>query len=569
MKTLLRVGLILTVIVAGVVSAVWLSLRPPPLADRQVFLNGNILSMDSQNTRFEAMSLRGGRIEALGSNAQIKKLVTDDTLVHDLGGRTMLPGFIDAHGHFPGTGLAGLGVDLNSPPIGAMKNIAAIQSALGVFLTQRGGEQWLFGFGYDDTALAENRHPTREELDAVSADIPILIMHISGHMSVVNSAGLLAAGIDDDTPDPEGGVIERDAEGRATGLLLETAAKTAQGLALDFSVFDFMTMVRTAAAEYLARGVTLAQSGGVDPRMLSGLKLFKSIGLIPQRLELFPLGSEFNTATLQAALAGLDQSDPQLRQGIVKLITDGSIQGYTGFLSEPYHQPYRGDASYRGFPTMPYESLASQVADWHAAGFQLALHGNGDAAIDAILDAVDAAQEIAPREDPRHILIHAQMARDDQLARMKALGVTPSFFTAHTYYWGDRHRDIFMGPARAARMSPTASAKNLSLRYSVHLDSPVVPMNPLLLLWSTVNRQSASGAVIGAQQRVSVMDALRAMTIDAAWQVRRESQIGSLEPGKLADLVVLSDDPNDDPAGIRELTVEQTWIGGRRFFNRN
>ena len=164
--------------------------------------------------------------------------------------------------------------------------------------------------------------------------------------------------------------------------------------------------------------------------------------------------------------------------------------------------------------------------------------------------------------DPRLILIHAQMAREDQLARMKELGVTPSFFSAHTYYWGDRHRDIFMGPERAARMSPTRSAQAIGLRYSVHLDTPVVPMQPLQLLWSTVNRLSTSGQVIGPDQRVAPMQALRAMTIDAAWQVFQEDRIGSLEAGKLADLVILSGDPLVDPERVRQLEVVETLIGG-------
>ncbi len=568
MKIVLRAILVLTMVLAGALLAVWVSLRPPPLPDHQVFLNGNILTVDARDSRVEAMSLRGDRIEALGSNADIRQRIGARTVVHDLRGKTVLPGFIDAHGHFPGTGLAVLAVDLNSPPIGATRDIPQLQRQLRAALEAGRARGWLLGFGYDDTALVEGRHPTRAELDAVSREIPILLMHISGHMSVVNSAGLAAAGIDDDTPDPEGGVIQRDADGSATGLLQETAAKGAQAAAMDFGVREFLTMTRFAAAQYLARGVTLAQSGGVDSSMLAGLKLFKTLGLIPQRLELFPLGEAFTPESLREAIADMDRDNTAIRTHTVKLITDGSIQGYTGYLSEPYHTPYKGDVRYRGFPTMSASTLRDQVIAWHGAGFQLALHGNGDAAIDAILDAIAAAQSQVPREDVRHILIHAQMARRDQLERMQMLGVTPSFFSAHTYYWGDRHRDIFMGPIRAANMSPTGWAQKIGLRYSVHLDAPVVPMDPLLLLWSTVTRESSSGKVIGAAQRVSVTAAIRAMTIDAAWQIHREDQLGSLEPGKLVDLVILSDDPTRAPETIRDLVVEQTWIGGRRYFAR-
>ncbi len=204
----------------------------------------------------------------------------------------------------------------------------------------------------------------------------------------------------------------------------------------------------------------------------------------------------------------------------------------------------------------------------HRAGYQLAVHGNGDAAIDDILDAFEAAQQAQPVEDPRLILIHAQMAREDQVARMAQLGVTPSFFSAHTFYWGDRHRDIFMGRERAANMSPARWAQQQGLRFSSHLDAPVVPMQPLQAVWSMVNRESSGGEVIGPDQRIGVMEALRATTIDAAWQVRLEDSVGSLEPGKYADLVVLSGSPLKDPMDMRELQVEQTLVGGATIYRR-
>lgn len=252
----------------------------------------------------------------------------------------------------------------------------------------------------------------------------------------------------------------------------------------------------------------------------------------------------------------------------MKFFSDGSIQGYTGFLGHPYHVPYHGDVEYRGFPTMDQKQLVAEIGRYHRAGIQLAIHANGDAAIDNVLDAIEIAQKETPRPDIRHILVHAQMARADQLDRMARLSVTPSFFSAHTYYWGDRHRDIFIGPERAANISPTRWAKDRGLRFSVHLDTPVVPMNPRLLLWSTANRLSSSGRVIGPAQRLTVMEALRAMTIDAAWQIHQEDRIGSLEPGKLADLVVLSDDPHKHPEAIRDLAVETTLVGGVTIYSR-
>lgn len=558
-------GLLILLIVVGVIALSSQMGTQPPLPQRQLFVNARIVTMDATRPEAEAMLLERDRIVWVGSNAEVEQHESLTTTVHDLGGKTLVPGFIDAHGHFPGSGLAALSADLNSPPIGAVRTIADIQSRLRARLPEAG--DWLLGIGYDDSLLREQRHPSRRDLDRVSAERPIFIMHISGHMGVANSAALALAGIDRDSPDPEGGRIVRDDTGEATGLLLETATAPVQALAMDFSVADFFTMMDVAARDYLRAGVTTAQSGGVDARMLQGLWLASMLRRVPQRLEVWPLWGAMGERLLAGDADVQCYQSERFRVGALKMMVDGSIQGYTGYLGQPYYRPYQGDADYRGFPHMSMEQLKPRVGAAQRAGYQLALHGNGDAAIDMILDALAETREEIAARDLRPIIVHAQMARDDQLQRMKQLGATPSFFSAHTYYWGDRHRDIFMGPERAARMSPTRSAAELGLRYSVHLDTPVVPMDPILLLWSTVNRESASGAVIGAKQRVTAEQALRAMTLDAAWQIHREGELGSLSPGKLADFVVLDRNPLTIPVGeLKQIRVLQTYIGGRRFY---
>lgn len=211
---------------------------------------------------------------------------------------------------------------------------------------------------------------------------------------------------------------------------------------------------------------------------------------------------------------------------------------------------------------MPQEELNARILALHKAGLQVAVHANGDAAIESVITAVAAAQQQAPRKDARHIVIHSQMATKEQLLKMQRWGLTPSFFSAHTYYWGDRHRDIFLGPERAAHISPTRSAQELGIPFTVHLDTPVVPMSPLFGLWTTVNRISSSGAVIGEDERIDVMPALRAVTIDAAWQVFLEEDRGSIEVGKKADLVVLDKKPLLHAATIKDIQVLTTFIGG-------
>jgi predicted amidohydrolase YtcJ len=425
--------------------------------------------------------------------------------------------------------------------------------------------EWIVGWGYDDTLLREKRHPTRRDLDAVSAEHPVALWHVSGHLGVVNSAGLDALGIGANTPNPVGGLIRREAGGLEPDGVLEERAMDPILPVIQPSLWDSLRMVFAATELYLQAGVTTAQSGASQSSIMNGLAMMSGLGLIPLRLVLWPL-DEAADALLDGSLT-VDADGDSLRVGAVKLIADGSIQGYTGYLGRPYHVPPGDDPEFRGYPRISRDLLAEQVTRYHREGFQVAVHGNGDASIDDILHAFETALAAHPREDARPIVIHAQMARDDQLDRMAALGVIPSFFSLHTYYWGDRHRDIFMGPERAARMSPAKSAADRGLRFTIHCDAPVVPMEPLRLVWAAVNRRSTSGAQIGTEERIDVMRALRAVTIDAAYQHFEEREKGSLEPGKLADLVILSGSPLDDPAQIDSLRVVETIIGGRSVYS--
>lgn len=560
--------IILSIAFVLIVVGLWF-LTPPTPPPSQVFVGGTVLTMDPDRPIAEAVAIERDQIVAVGSRADVERYIDAGARVHDLEGRTLLPGFIDAHGHFPGSGLRVIGVDVNSPPIGNTQTISDVVAALEAKAAETDPGKWIFGFGYDDTLLAEKRHPTREDLDAASPDHPIFIMHVSGHMLVANTLALELAGIDEDTKDPDGGVIVRDPEtGRLTGLLEENAAKPLQVIAADFSVWDFLAMVEDAADEYARVGVTTAQSGAVNLQLATGLNWASRLGMIPFRLELWPLFDELGPQLLDGSADPESLSSDRVRLGAIKIIADGSIQGFTGYLSEPYHVPFNGDPSYRGYPRVSREELVAAVQKYHEAGYQLAIHGNGDASIDDIIHAVDVAQRNHPREDARTIVIHSQMARVDQLDDMKRLGMTPSFFAAHTYYWGDRHWSTFMGPERAARMSPTKSALDRGLRFTVHLDTPVTPMLPLLAVWSAVHRESTGGRIIGEAERIDPMQALRAVTIDAAWQIFRDEELGSIEVGKLADLVVLDGNPLEDTDVIRDLEVVQTVVGGVTIYER-
>lgn len=540
-----------------------------PKPPHQIYFNGQILTMDVDEPRVEAISVRDGVIESVGNESEVMLLVEDHSELIDLEGATLMPGFVDAHGHFPGSGRTAFSADLNSPPIGTISSIEELLTTLAAFGEQR-PEGWLVGHGYDDTLLAEMRHPTRDDLDRISADRPIAISHVSGHLAVANSAALELMGIDESTPDPKGGHIVRDPNSpdqrRPNGVLEETAAREVSLKTLNIDATDAMRMTQLATNEYLKYGVTTASAGGMPMGLGQLVGAVSNAGTMPLRVAFFPLMEEIGDDLLSGESRLSDFAMARVEVPRVKIIADGSIQGYTGYLTEPYHRPYKGDASYRGYPSVLRDDLFAQVAGLYEKRIQVAIHGNGDASIDDSLDAIAAAAEQHPWPDARPLIIHAQMTRRDQLDRMKDLNVTPSFFSAHTYFWGDRHAGIFMGPERAANMSPAKWAIDAGVRFSSHMDTPITPMRPLQAVWSQVERLSKSGALIGPDQRIDRDAALRAVTIDAAWQVFMDDRIGSLEPGKLADLIVLSGDPLTEP-DVRDLTVLRTVIEGEAVYS--
>jgi predicted amidohydrolase YtcJ len=566
-----RVGLLVSAaFLLGLYLLFQIATRPPEAPEHQVFVNGQILTMNAENRVVEALSVRGAKVSRVGSTEEILAEVTDKTVVTDLRGRTLMPGFVDAHGHFPGSGQVVFSTDLNSPPIGNIEDMSQLLERLKDAHEAR-PDGWLTGFGYDDTLLAEGRHPTREDLDQISATRPIAIGHVSGHLYAVNSAALAEIGIDESTPDPEGGVIQRDPTSpdgrRPNGVLEETASRQVLLKALDIGITDGIRMTTHAAREYLQAGVTTASAGGMPLGLAKLLGPLSQLNVFPQRVALFPLLEEVESEVLSGEWRPEAMAAGRLSLPRVKIIADGSIQGYTGYLSEPYYEPYKGDVLYRGYPSVSRDDLFRQVEGLHIQKIQYAIHVNGDASVEDALDAIEAAQQSQPWPDARPLFIHAQMSRKDQIQRMAQLGVTPSFFSSHTYYWGDRHAAIFMGPERAANMSPAGWALDAGIRYSAHADTPVTPMLPLQVVWSQVNRITTGGAVLGRHQRVAPMAALRAVTIDAAWQVFMDDSVGSLEPGKLADMVVLSGSPLES-SDVRELLVERTFIGGAEVYTR-
>lgn len=531
-----------------------------------VYVNGTVITMDSDDNVGKAIAVGNGRIIATGSNQQILALAGEGAKVIDLSGKVVLPGLYAAHDHLPGAGTAALfKVDLNSPPIGRIRNMAELVAALQEKAANTPEGEWVVGRGYDDTLLAEKRHPTRDDMDKVSTEHPVWIQHTSGHLGVANSLALDKAKITKDTPDPAGGVICRDARtGELTGVFEECGSKVNRLIpALTPEQID--EAVGWCSKHYVSKGVTTTVVAGGNKGKISDLKRGLEKGLLDLRVV-----SMTSMSDAEACREILSDVDPnRLKVTAVKMFHDGSNQGYTGYFTEPYYTPYKGDSNYRGYPRRSREALFTLVNKAHRAGYQIAIHGNGDAAIDDIIHAFGQAQKEYPRTDARHRIEHCQMAREDQLDAMKAIGITPSFFVGHVYYWGDRHRDIFMGPRRAARISPLRSSVTRGIRFTVHDDTPVTPVNPLQLVWAGVNRLTKSNRVLGPHQRVNVREALRAVTIDAAWQNFEENIKGSIEKGKLADFVILAENPlTVRRATIKDIAVIETVVGGRTVYRR-
>jgi len=366
-----------------------------------------------------------------------------------------------------------------------------------------------------------------------------------------------------------GGVIRKDLNtGEPNGVLEETAMRPVRNLVPGLSEEEWFEGLQIVVDAYVRVGVTTAVIAGCDRIAIRRLQKAIDLGRLPLRVVCMTgKGKPEQLSILEHSGLKTGFGTDTLRLGAVKMFQDGSIQGYTGYLSQPYHEPFMGDAEYCGYPMRSRENLVTMVDEAHRAGKQIAIHGNGDAAIDDILFAYEQAQKKTPRSDCRHRIEHCQTVREDQLDKIQELGVTPSFFVQHTYFWGDRHEAIFLGPERAHRISPLQSASDRGIRYTIHNDSPVTPTNPLFCVWSAVNRLSRSGKCMGEAQRIGVVEALRSITRDAAWQNFEENVKGSIEVGKLADFVVLSANPLEvDVLEIKDICIRETIMGGRTVF---
>jgi predicted amidohydrolase YtcJ len=539
----------------------------PALAS-EIYTGGPIITMAGDTAKTaEAVVVSDGKIAAVGPLATVQKVAGKKAKRIDLKGRTLLPGFIDAHGHASYVGQQAGMVQLQPPPVGGVDSIAKFQQAFRDWgMTRKVPENVPFiGNGFDDSQLAEKRFPTRHDLDAVSETRPLLAMHVSGHFAVANSPMLKLMGIGPDTPNPVGGVIRREADGKTPdGVLEETALAPALKILAPGSVEPGVAALVAAAKTYASYGITTMQDGRVFTSAWPPLAEAAKRGVLM-----------IDNVVLFSAEAGLpDEVKPligkpyqgRVRIAGIKLTVDGSPQGRTAWLRDPVPVPPAGKgADYHGYPAIDLKLFNEKLAEAAQNKWQVFVHVNGDAAAQALIDGV-RANGLAGR---RTIAIHNQVVRPEQLAEMKALDIQPSFFANHTWYWGDWHRDVALGPKRADFISPQASAWKIGLRPTSHNDSPVAPPDIMRLIWSSVNRRTQSGDILGPEERISPYRALQQVTINAAWQIGEDAEKGSLAPGKRADLVVLDSNPlTADPARLYAIKVVATIKDGKTVYGQ-
>ncbi|MDK9559162.1 amidohydrolase family protein [Marinobacter sp. M216] len=536
-----------------------------------VFLNGNILTLDDNQPTAEAVAVRNGKILSVGTRGDIMALVGNNTNQIDLEGKTLLPGFVDSHGHAWMIGFQALTANLLPPPDGEGKDIDSLISLLEGWA--KSNEQavkdvgWIIGFGYDNSQLAEQRHPTRHDLDRVSEDIPVLIIHQSGHLGVANSKALEIAGIDAETRDPEGGVFQREEGGNQPNGVAEEYAffqlAFAFGKSLDPKTMD--TFAREGSKLLASFGYTTAQEGRATGASLNAIRRVAEAGALKIDVVVYPDILEVD------AIEPSSEYTNRFRVGGAKLTIDGSPQGKTAWLTEPYYvAPPGKDEDYAGYPAITEKQAMDAVEKAYANNWQILTHTNGDAAIDLLIKAVSAAKQKYPDVENRPVMIHGQTLRKDQVGPLKELGIFPSLFPMHTFYWGDYHRDSVLGPERAMNISPTGWLMQQDMMFGSHHDAPVALPDSMRVLSATVTRRSRSGAVIGENHRVPIETALKAMTIWPAWQHFEEDRKGTITAGKLADLVVLSDDPKNVPEDqLDDLLVLETYKEGVSVYKRS
>lgn len=547
------------------------SAPPVPVADL-VIVGGKVVTVDATFGIAQAVAVRAGRIDAVGTTSEVRARVGSSTRVIDAGGRTVIPGLIDTHVH-----ALGAAPTEARAPFRTLTSVPELQAWLRAEAARTPAPGWVWSPRLYPTRLRERRFPTRQELDAAVPDRPAVAD--GAYAFVLNSAALAAAALSATTPDAPGMAIVRDASGAPTGLLRNAGsllARYRQRASADVPLGQLESLHRA----YLATGITsiIERGGSVD-----GYRTYQSLrraGRLHVRATVtLHLGSGLGADDAARVVEGLPfrfgEGDDRLKVGPLKVAVDGGILLGTSYMREPYGSASAtlyGDqgATYRGLPSMAAEAIRAVMAAGHARGWQMTAHVTGDAGVDVVLDAFEAAQRAHPRADARHTLIHAYFPTPQVAARVASLGVLVD--TQPAWFYEDVDALVgALGPARVSRFIGLKTWRDAGVRVAINTDhmfgadrdTAMNPFNPFLTMATAVTRRTRSGQVVGQAEAVSRREALRMMTIEAAALSFDEAHRGSIEVGKLADLVILSDDLlTVPPERIAHLTADLTIVGG-------
>lgn len=536
-----------------------------------VYFNGDIITMKGNSPAYaEALIVKNKKIKFVGSSKAAMKIAGNGHQIINLEGKTLLPGFIDGHAHFASFSAQAIGAKILPPPDAGAKDIATLIAILKTWNTpeNRALTGWIFGMGFDDSVLKEKRFPTKHDLDQVSTVFPIMIIHISGHFAVVNSKALELLMITSETKNPEGGIIRRENDNEPNGVLEELAAIPYMLKVLNPTSKEAADHFFEAGQEMaLSFGYTTAQEGRAmenHEMLVNASKAGKlKLDVVSYVDYLFVdkyMNSKWNSRSY----------DNHYRIGGMKLTLDGSPQGRTAWRTQPYLLPPDGAREgYLGYPAIPNDSSVMAI---YEKGFknnwQIHTHANGDAAMDQMIRTMKPVTAKYGNINRRSVLIHGQYVREDQLDSFKDLDVIASLFPLHTFYWGDWHKEI-IGDSLGNTISPTRTALNKGLKITIHTDAPVALPNLMRMVGISVDRTSRSGQVIGEKEKLTPYEALQSITSWSAYQHFEEDQKGTLQEGKLADMVILNKNPlKVPPTEIKEIVVLETIKEGVSVYKK-
>ena len=540
-------------------------------SETKLYLNGDIITMRGNSPEYkEAIIVKDKAIQFVGSKEEAIKFVGNNFKVIDLKGNTLLPGFIDGHAHFASFSAQAIGAKILPPPDAGAKDIPSLIKILKKWNTpdNRALTGWIFGMGFDDSVLEEKRFPTKHDLDQVSTEYPIMIVHISGHFAVVNSKALELLEITSTTKNPEGGIIRRENGTEPNGVLEELAA-------IPYMLKVLNPTSKEAAEHFFEAGQEMALSYGYttaqEGRAMENHELLVAASQSGKlKLDVVSYVDYLFVDKFMKSKWNSTNYHNHYRIGGVKLTLDGSPQGRTAWRTLPYLIPPDGaKKGYLGYPAIPKDSSVMAIYDKaFKNNWQIHTHANGDAAMDQMIRTMEPVAIKYGNKNRRNVLIHGQYIREDQLDSFKDLDVIASLFPLHTFYWGDWHKEI-IGDSLGNTISPTRTALNKGLKITIHTDAPVALPNLMRMVGISVDRKSRSGQIIGEKERLSPYEALQSITSWSAYQHFEEHQKGTLEVGKLADMIILDKNPlKVSPSEIKQIKVLETIKEGVSVYNR-